>query len=112
MYPDITPPQVQITAVYPGASAEVIEATVAAPIEQQINGVEDMIYMSSTSTNSGSYQLSVSFKVGTDPDIAAVNVQNRVALATPQLPSEVVQRGVSVRKSTTSMLMVVNLYSP
>ncbi|RPJ61032.1 MAG: multidrug efflux RND transporter permease subunit [Acidobacteria bacterium] len=112
MYPDITPPQVQIAAFYPGASAEVIEATVAAPIEQQINGVEDMIYMSSTSTNSGSYNLSVSFKVGTDPDIAAVNVQNRVALATPQLPSEVVQRGVSVRKSSTSMLMVVNLYSP
>ncbi len=112
MYPDITPPQVQISAVYPGASAEVIEATVAAPIEQQINGVQDMIYMSSTSTNSGTYQLSVSFKVGTNPDIAAVNVQNRVALATPQLPSEVVQRGVSVRKSSTSMLMVVNLYSP
>jgi len=112
MYPDITPPQVQISAFYPGASAEVIEATVAAPIDQQINGVEDMIYMSSTSSNSGSYQLSVSFKVGTDPDIAAVNVQNRVALATPQLPSEVVQRGVSVRKSSSSMLMVVNLYSP
>lgn len=112
MYPEISPPQVQVSAFYPGASAEVIEATVAAPIEQQVNGVEDMIYMSSTSSNSGSYQLSVTFKVGTDPDIAAVNVQNRVALATPQLPSEVVQRGVSVRKSSTSMLMVIALFSP
>ncbi|NWG13067.1 MAG: multidrug efflux RND transporter permease subunit [Acidobacteria bacterium] len=112
MYPEITPPQVQVAALYPGASADVVEATVAAPIEQQVNGVEDMIYMSSTSSNNGSYQLSVTFKVGTDPDIAAVNVQNRVALATPQLPSEVVQRGVSVRKSSTTMLMVVNVYSP
>ena len=112
MYPEISPPQVQISAVYPGASAEVVEATVAAPIEQQVNGVEDMIYMSSTSSNSGVYSLALTFKVGTDPDIAAVNVQNRVALATSQLPSEVVQRGVSVRKSSTSMLMVVNLSSP
>ncbi len=112
MYPEISPPQVQIFAVYPGASAEVVEATVAAPIEQQVNGVEDMIYMSSAGSNSGSYNLTVTFKVGTDPDIAAVNVQNRVALATPQLPSEVVQRGVSVRKSSTSMLMVLNLTSP
>lgn len=112
MYPEITPPQVQVSAFYPGASAEVVEATVGAPIEQQVNGVEDMIYMSSTSSNNGSYQLSVTFRVGVDPDIAAVNVQNRVALATPQLPSEVVQRGVSVRKSSTSMLMVVNLNSP
>ncbi len=112
MYPEISPPQVQIFATYAGASAEVVEATVAAPIEQQVNGVEDMIYMSSASSNSGSYNLTVTFKVGTDPDIAAVNVQNRVALATPQLPSEVVQRGVSVRKSSTSMLMVLNLTSP
>ncbi len=112
MYPEITPPQVQVTAFYPGASAEVVEATVAAPIEQQVNGVEDMIYMSSTSSNNGSYQLSVTFRVGTDPDIAAVNVQNRVALATSQLPSEVVQRGVSVRKFSSTMLMVVNFRSP
>ena len=74
MYPEITPPQVQVSAVYPGASADVVEATVAAPIEQQVNGVEDMIYMSSTSSNSGAYQLSVTFEVGTNPDIAAVNV--------------------------------------
>jgi hydrophobic/amphiphilic exporter-1 (mainly G- bacteria), HAE1 family len=112
MYPEITPPQVQIAAFYPGASAEVVEATIAAPIEQQVNGVEDMIYMSSASSNNGAYTLSLTFEVGTDPDIAAVNVQNRVALATPQLPTEVVQRGVSVRKSSTSMLMVVNLSSP
>ncbi len=112
MYPEITPPQVQISAFYPGASGEVVEATVAAPIEQQVNGVEDMIYMSSTSSNSGAYNLSVTFEVGTDPDIAAVNVQNRVALATSQLPTEVVQRGVSVRKSSSTMLMVVNLFSP
>jgi HAE1 family hydrophobic/amphiphilic exporter-1 len=112
MYPEITPPQVQVTAIYPGASAEVVEATVAAPIEQQVNGVEDMIYMSSTSSNAGFYNLSVTFEVGTDPDIAAVNVQNRVALATSQLPTEVVQRGVSVRKSSTTMLLVLNLSSP
>jgi len=112
MYPEITPPQVQINAFYPGASAEVVEATVAAPIEQQVNGVEDMIYMSSTSSNNGSYNLVVTFKIGADPDISAVNVQNRVALATSQLPTEVVQRGVSVRKSSTTMLMVVDLYSP
>jgi len=112
MYPEITPPQVQISALYPGASADVVEATVAAPIEQQVNGVEDMIYMTSTSSNNGTYSLSVTFKVGTDPDIAAVNVQNRVALATPQLPTEVVQRGVSVRKRSSTMLMVVNLSSP
>ena len=112
MYPEITPPEVGISALYPGASADVVEATVAAPIEEQVNGVEDMSYMTSTSSNSGSYSLAVTFKVGTDPDIAAVNVQNRVALATPQLPTEVVQRGVSVRKRSSTMLMVVNLFSP
>ena len=112
MYPEITPPQVRVSAFYPGASADVVEATVAAPIEEQVNGVEDMIYMTSSSSNSGRYSLSVTFKVGTDPDIAAVNVQNRVALATPQLPSEVVQRGVSVRKRSSTMLMVATLSSP
>src|SRR6056297_211565 len=82
-FPDISPPQVQVTASYPGASAEVVEETVAAPIEAQVNGVDDMVYMSSTSANDGSYTLNVTFEVGTDPDIAAVNVQNRVALAVP-----------------------------
>jgi len=112
MYPDITPPQVQVRAFYPGASASVVEATVAAPIEEQVNGVENMIYMTSSSSNGGGYNLTVTFKVGTDPDIAAVNVQNRIALATPRLPGEVAQRGVSVQKSSTTMLMVVDLYSP
>ena len=111
-FPDITPPQVQVTTSYAGASAEVVEATVAAPIEAQVNGVDDMIYMSSTSSGDGSYSLNVTFAVGTDPDIAAVNVQNRVALATPQLPEEVVRQGVSVRKQTIDMLMVVSLLAP
>ena len=111
-FPDISPPQVQVTASYPGASAEVVEETVAAPIEAQVNGVDDMTYMSSTSANDGSYVLNVTFEIGTDPDIAAVNVQNRVALAVPQLPEEVSRRGVSTRKQSTNMLLVVNLYSP
>ncbi len=111
-YPEITPPVVQVTASYPGASARVVEQTVAAPIEAQVNGVDDMIYMSSASANDGSYTLSVTFEVGTDPDIAAVNVQNRVALATPQLPDEVTRSGVSVRKQSTNMLMIINLISP
>ncbi len=111
-FPDIVPPQVKVTASYPGASAEVVAQTVAAPIEAEVNGVDDMLYMTSTSTNDGGYTLDVTFAVGTDPDIAAVNVQNRVALATPQLPPEVTAQGVSVKKQSTSMLMVVNLLSP
>ncbi|MEM9557147.1 MAG: multidrug efflux RND transporter permease subunit [Acidobacteriota bacterium] len=111
-YPEITPPQVQVRASYPGASAEVIEATVAAPIEAQINGVEDMLYMSSTSTGDGSYELTVTFAVGTDPDLAAVNVQNRVALATPTLPEDVTRQGVAVSKQSSAILLVVSLTSP
>jgi hydrophobe/amphiphile efflux-1 (HAE1) family protein len=111
-FPDIVPPQVQVTAFYPGASAEVIAETVAAPIEGEVNGVDDMLYMTSTSDNSGNYELTVTFAVGTDPDIAAVNVQNRVALAVPSLPPEVTQQGVSTRKQSTNMLLVVNLISP
>ena len=111
-YPDIAPPQVVVNAQYPGANASDIAKTVAVPIETQINGVDDMIYMSSTSSNNGTYQLTVTFAVGTDPDIAAVNVQNRVSLATPQLPQAVTQQGVTTKKQSSSMLLVINLISP
>ena len=96
-FPPITPPEVQVTASYPGANAQVVMDSIGAPIEDQVNGVEDMLYMSSSSTNNGGYSLTVTFAVGTDPAIAQVNVQNRVALATPRLPPAVTQTGVSVR---------------
>ncbi|MEO9576705.1 MAG: multidrug efflux RND transporter permease subunit [Tateyamaria sp.] len=111
-FPNITPPVVNVTASYTGANAETVEATVAAPIEAEVNGVEDMIYMSSDSSDTGSYSLSVTFEVGTDPTIATVNVQNRVAQATSGLPVEVTSTGVSTEKSSTSMLLVATLYSP
>ncbi len=111
-FPEITPPEVEVTAIYPGANAAVVESTVAAPIEAEVNGVDDMIYMSSTSANDGSYRLTVTFEVGTDPDIAAVNVQNRVQLALPRVPEEVTQQGVSVRKRSPNILLVVNVFSP
>ena len=111
-YPEITPPTVQVSAVYPGASAEVISETVAAPIEQEVNGVEGMIYMSSTSASDGSYSLTVSFEVGTDLDLAQILVQNRVALAEPSLPEEVVRQGVSTKKQSTNIVMIVSLSSP
>ena len=111
MYPQITPPQVEITAVYPGASAQVVEESVIRPIEEQINGVEDMLYIESTASNNGTATITVFFKVGIDGDIAQVNVQNRVALATSSLPSEVTQQGVSVKKKSSSMLMAITLYS-
>jgi hydrophobe/amphiphile efflux-1 (HAE1) family protein len=111
-FPDIVPPQVSVQAFYPGANAEILAETVAAPIEAEVNGVDAMLYMTSTSDNSGRYRLDVTFAVGTDPDIAAVNVQNRVALATPTLPIKVTQQGVSVRKQSTNMLLTVNLISP
>ncbi len=111
-YPEIAPPQVTVQASYPGANAAVVRDTVAAPIEAQVNGVDDMLYMSSTSSNDGSYNLTVTFAVGTDPDIAAVNVQNRVAIANAQLPAEVTRQGVTTQKQSSSMLMVVNLLSP
>ena len=111
-YPELAPPTVQVSTVYPGANAQVIADTVAAPIEQQINGVEGMIYMSSTSTNSGMYSLTVSFETGTDADMAAVLVQNRVAIATPSLPEEVKKAGVSTKKRSNSIVLMVTLTSP
>ncbi|MEM8800261.1 MAG: efflux RND transporter permease subunit, partial [Pseudomonadota bacterium] len=111
-FPEITPPEVLVDTSYPGANAATVEDSVAAPIEAQVNGVDDMLYMSSTSTNDGRYRLSVTFKVGTNPDIAQVNVQNRVQLAFSRLPSEVTQQGVNVRKQSPSLFLVVNVFSP
>jgi multidrug efflux pump len=111
-YPEITPPTVQVSCSYPGASSQVVAETVAAPIEQQVIGVENMLYMSSQCTNDGGYNLTVTFEVGTNLDMAQVLVQNRVNLALPTLPNEVKQTGVSVKKKSPNILLVVNLVSP
>ena len=111
-YPDITPPTVEVSAIYPGANSRVVADTVAAPIEQQVNGVEGMMYMSSQCTNDGAYSLTVTFRQGTDLNLAQVLVQNRVALAQPILPNLVQRRGVTVKKKSPNILMIVNLYSP
>ncbi|OEF56633.1 efflux RND transporter permease subunit [Enterovibrio norvegicus] len=111
-YPRISPPSVNVSAIYSGASAEVVEQAIADPIETSVNGVENMIYMSSKSANDGSYSLNVTFDIGTDPDMAQVNVQNRVAQIESKLPPEVRQVGVTVKKRSPDLLMVLNFYSP
>lgn len=108
-YPAITPPTVQVNAIYPGANAETIAQTVGIPIEQQVNGVDNMIYMSSTSSSSGTYQLTVTFEVGTDIDMATVLVQNRVNVALNSLPSEVTQQGVTVQKQSSNIVLFITL---
>ena len=111
-YPNIAPPTVQVTAVYPGATAEVIANTVAAPIEAQVNGVDDMSYMLSTSSSTGNMTLTVTFNPGTDPDQAQVNVQNRVSQASAKLPEVVAKQGVSVEKRSQAFMMVISFFSP
>jgi hydrophobe/amphiphile efflux-1 (HAE1) family protein len=111
-YPEIAPPLISVTGQYPGASAEVVASTVVTPIEQQINGVENMIYVASNSTADGRFSIAVSFELGTNLDIAQVQVQNRVAIATPRLPVDVRNIGVTVQKSSPDLMMVVHLYSP
>lgn len=110
-YPDIAPPTVKVQATYPGADAETVLNSVIIPIEEQVNGVEGMTYITSTASNSGTAEITVYFEQGYDPDIAAVNVQNRVALANPMLPQEVIQTGVDTRKQQTSALMFLTVYS-
>ena len=111
-YPNITPPQINVSATYPGADAQTVANSIAEPIEEQVNGVQNELYMSSTSSSSGTYTLSVTFGIGTDPNIDQVNVQNRVALAQAQLPSTVSQEGLTVTQQTSNFVIAVNLYSP
>src|SRR5271167_759800 len=111
-YPEIAPPIINVSGQYPGASADVVASTVVTPIEQQINGVENMIYLSSNSTADGRFTISVTFDIGTNLDIAQVQVQNRVAIAQPRLPADVRNIGVTVNKSSPDLMMVVHLYSP
>lgn len=111
-YPQITPPTVRVSATYPGATAEQVAQSVATPIEEQVNGAEGMMYMSSSSTNTGQMTLTVTFGLDRDPDLAAVDVQNRLSLAEPQLPAQVIQQGITVRKQSTNIVMLIALTSP
>ena len=110
-YPNIVPPTIQVTARYPGASATLVQQLVASNIETQVNGVDGMLYMESASTNDGNYTLTVTFKVGTDPELAQVNVQNRVAIALPSLPQAVQKQGVTTKTQSTAILQFVTLTS-
>ncbi|VVO68276.1 Efflux pump membrane transporter BepE [Pseudomonas fluorescens] len=110
-YPDITPPQITVSATYPGADAQVVANNVAAPIEQQVNGADNMIYMNSSSSATGNMTLNVFFEIGTDPSLAQVDVQNRVNLALPQLPSAVQSQGIQVQKKSSAFMMVLAVYS-
>ena len=111
-YPNVSPPQIHVMASFPGADAETLANTVASPLEEALNGVEDMIYMSSTSSSSGTYVLSITFRTGTDTDTALVKVQNRVQQASPLLPTEVTQRGITTNASFSDTLGFVALVSP
>ena len=111
-YPDITPPQITVSATYPGADASVVANNVAAPIEQQVNGADNMIYMNSSSSSTGNVTLNVFFEIGTDPNLAQVDVQNRVNLALPQLPAAVTSQGVQVQKKSSAFMMVIAIYAP
>ena len=110
-YPNVTPPTIQVSATYPGANASVVADTVATPIEQQVNGVENMMYMTSSSSSDGSYALTVTFEIGTNLDDAQVLVKNRVAQAEAQLPEEVQRQGVTVRKQSPNIILVISLVS-
>ncbi|MCE1245023.1 MAG: multidrug efflux RND transporter permease subunit [Firmicutes bacterium] len=111
-FPTITPPTVQVTINYPGANAKTVEEAIGIPLEEQINGADNLIYMSSNSTNDGKYSLTCTFAVGTDPDMASVDINNRVSKAQAKLPADAVSQGITVRKRNPSMLMIISLYSP